>query len=619
MGTGQVNKINAATRAKFVNHLLSDIKALELMLEMGIIENDIIRIGAEQELCLVNENWRPAKNANAILKTVDDIHFTNEIARYNLEINLDPLELNGNCFSKMEKELKDLLAKASLAANQHGSRTLLTGILPTISINELSIEFMTPSVRYRLLNDAIRNIRKKDLELHIRGVDELSINHDSILFEACNTSFQLHLQIAPEDFISSYNWAQAISGPILGVSANSPLLLGRELWSETRIALFQQSIDTRSSTYALKDKEARVTFGNSWASGSITDIYKDDIAQYKILLGKNIEKNSLKELKQGNIPKLKALGLHNGTIYRWNRPCYGVGNGKPHIRIENRYLPAGPTVLDEMANFAFWVGLMIGRPKMFNDMANCMDFKDAKANFIKAARTGNESIIQWSGKSITTKELVCKELLPLAYSGLEKAFIPRSEIERYLGVIEQRAKGNTGAKWIVSNYRHLRKQMKKDDALVKITQSIHKNQRTNLPVSDWPLIENDSENNTRASKAQHIMSTQLYTINKNDLAELATSIMLWKNIHHIPIENDAGKLCGLLTWSHMEAYHKEKPENKNLKVYDIMVKEVRTVTPQTRISKVLELMKTHEIGCLPVVQNNALVGIITKNDMNIVK
>ena len=226
------------TRLDFIKHLLTDIKTLELLEEKGLIESDIRRIGAEQEFCLVNDNWRPSKNGPDILASLDDSHFTTELARYNLEINLDPFELQGDCFSRVENQLKTLLAKAKKAADKYGNKVVLTGILPTISKIELEFEYMTPDPRYWAMNTMMKESKGTDFELRLRGVDELSIIHDSVLFEACNTSFQMHLQISPRNFIASYNWAQAISGPVLGVCTNSPLLLGRELWSETRIAPF---------------------------------------------------------------------------------------------------------------------------------------------------------------------------------------------------------------------------------------------------------------------------------------------------------------------------------------------------------------------------------------------
>ena len=614
MGTQKINKIDNKMRALFVRHLLDDIIALEIMLEKGMIESDIVRIGSEQEFCLVNNNWRPSKKALDILEAIDDSHFTTELALYNLEINLDPVKLKGDCFLKVENQLRSLLAKASAISKKFGAKVVLAGILPTISKNELLLDFMTPSPRYRLLNEVIKQMRKNDLLLHIRGIDELSITHDSVLFEACNTSFQTHLQIAPNDFISSYNWAQAIAGPVLGVCTNSPLLLGRELWSETRIALFEQSIDTRSSSYSLSDKEARVTFGNTWASGSIADIFKDDIARFEVMFGTDIENNSLDELKKGNVPKLKALGLHNGTIYRWNRPCYGCSKGKAHIRIECRYLPAGPTVSDEMANFALWVGLMMGRPKKFDDIPSRMDFRDAKSNFIKSARTGSNSMMSWMDGHLSTRELVLRELLPIAYSGLEKALVDKNDIERLLGIVEKRAKSMTGAQWNIRSYRNLKKRMKQDDALVTLTKGIYENQQTSLPVSEWPELAEASKTVANAFLAEHIMSTQLFKVNAHDLADMATSIMQWKNIHHVPVENDAGELCGLLTWNHMKEHLKEGLDKSGATVADIMVNDVITITPDTGIVNLVQLMNDYKIGCLPVVQNNILIGIITKND-----
>ncbi|NND80632.1 MAG: CBS domain-containing protein, partial [Maribacter sp.] len=552
-----------------------------------------------------------------ILDALQDSHFTYEIARYNLEINLDPVELKDKCFTQMEEQLRALLKKAMRTADTFDTQVLLTGILPTIGLNELSLEFMSPSIRYELLNEAIKHIRKKDFEFHIRGVDELSINHDSVLFEACNTSFQLHLQIPPNDFVASYNWAQAISGPILGIAANSPLLLGRELWSETRIALFQQSTDTRSSTYSLRDKQARVTFGSAWVKDAIVNIYKDDISRYEIIMDTAIEKNSLEELRSGKIPKLKALNLHNGTIYRWNRPCYGVANNKPHIRIENRYIPSGPTVLDEMANFAFWAGLMMGRPAKFDDMPNQMTFRDVKDNFIMAARYGSNSVMHWMDATIPTRDLVTKELLPIAYRGLEKAGIDRADIERLLGIIEKRANGFNGAEWNIRNYRSLKKKVKQDDALVTLTKAIYENQQTGRPVSDWPMLETKKrfEIEQNAFLVKHLMSSRLFIVNENDLADMATSIMRWKNIHHVPVVDDDHELCGLLTWSHMKAHIKEKSDTTNIKVSDIMVDQVIKVDPNTKIKKAIQLMQKHKIGCLPVVDEYRLAGIITKKDL----
>ena len=618
MGDLSVNKIdNIEEQSAFVKRLLNDIKALELMLKKDMLEHDIMRIGAEQEFCLVTDQWRPSYIAEDILIEINDPHFTTELARYNLEINLDPVTLGGDCFHKVEKQLNDLLLVAREKAAKHHNKIVLAGILPTISKKELEFEYMTPQPRYWALNDVMKEMRGSDFELHLKGVDELSIRHNTVLFEACNTSFQLHLQIPPDDFISSYNWAQAISAPILGISTNSPLLFGRELWSETRIGLFQQSIDIRNSSYALKDQQARVMLGDQWAEGTVADIFKNDIARHKVIFSNDIKTDSLEEVSQGKVPKLNALNLHNGTIYRWNRPCYGITNGKPHLRIENRYIPSGPSTVDEMANFAFWVGVMNGRPKKYDNIKEHMDFRDAKSNFIKAARNGKESILLWGDQHISTRDLVINELLPIANEGLKQLNIDLKDIERYLKIIEERTESQTGSHWQVMNYRALRDELTQDDALLSLTKSIHKNQLTKLPAHQWPPAESNHGLDESATKiVAHIMSTNLLVVNENDLAELAMSIMKWKKIHHVPVENKQGELVGLLTWSHLLSCEAQITSDPHTTVSDIMTKNVVIATPSTEIRDVIKKMKKNNIGCLPVIQEGTLVGIVTIKDIS---
>ena len=602
-------------KSDFIRHLLNDVKCLELMLERNLIESGISRIGAEQEFCLISKNWRPEKNADEILKAINDPHFTNELARFNLEINLDPFELTTDCFDKVENQLRKLLQKAAKHASEKDTLILLTGILPTISKTELALEYMTPKPRYRSLNEMVKEMRGADFQLHIKGVDELSITHDSVLMEACNTSFQLHLQIDPDDFVENYNWAQAISGPVLGICANSPLLLGRELWSETRIALFQQSIDTRHSTYALKDQVSRVSFGENWETGTIADIYKNDIAQHKILLSRDINSDSLEDLENGKIPKLKALNTHNGTIYRWNRACYGSTAEAAHLRIENRYIPSGPTISDQMANFAFWIGLMKGRSSGYHNLTDQMDFQDVKANFIKAARTGKQSVLKWKDRFVSVKDLVTRELLPLAYDGLEKMKVDSETASRLLEIIDQRAVKQTGAQWSITNYRRLKRTTRKDDALLALTKNMYENQEKEIPIHDWPNIPDSTNTHEHASQISHIMSTRLFTVKADDLARLATEIMLWKDIHHMPVECDNGEICGILTWTHMQNFKETYPETSELSVGDIMQENVILAHAEMPIDEAIRLMKQNEIGCLPVVHNQHLIGIVTIKDI----
>ena len=365
MGDQQITPLSGQTRTEFLRHLIGDIEALEYMIENGVIESGITRIGAEQEFCLVQKDLRPAMTGPEILAQTSEPQFTSELAQWNLEINLDPQDTGPGCLQRMAAQLNDLLNLANTRAQQFDSDVVLTGILPTIRKSDVDFKYMTPNPRYRVLDNILKELRGEDFSLYIEGVDEINLKHSSILFEACNTSFQAHLQIDPDEFADKYNWAQVLAGPILAGCVNSPVLLGKELWSETRIALFRQSIEIRHAGNYIRDKQPRVAFGYDWLKSSAVEIFKNDVAFYKLIISSELDKeDSLELLAKGEIPELRAMNLHNGTLYKWNRACYGVGgNGKPHLRIENRYLPSGPTPHDAMANATLWIGLMEAMPE----------------------------------------------------------------------------------------------------------------------------------------------------------------------------------------------------------------------------------------------------------------
>ena len=228
-----------------------------------------------------------------------------------------------------------------------------------------------------------------NFELRLVGIDELLVRHDSPLMEACNTSFQVHLQIAPQDFVRYYNYALALTAPCISLAANSPIVFSKRLWHETRIALFQQAIDTRRTLDHMRQMSPRVTLGTKWMDESVTEIFKEDIARFRTLMIADVAENSMENIRKNQVPKLKCLQLHNSTIYRWNRPCYGISDtGKPHLRIENRVFPSGPTILDEMANTAFWLGAMRGMAERYKDIRDHISFEDIRDNFGKSARYG---------------------------------------------------------------------------------------------------------------------------------------------------------------------------------------------------------------------------------------
>ena len=619
MGSQSVKAITSQKeRKEFISHLLNDVTALEKMINDDVFEKGIQRIGAEQELCIVNENYRPSLNALEILDKIDDPHFTTELALFNLEINLDPLKLSNKCFSKLENNLTQLLYKAHIAADEiENNKIILSGILPTLKKKDLIFENMTPYERYKTLNDVIKSIRGNNFKMRIRGVDELILNHESILFEACNTSFQVHLQIGLDEIIDKYNWSQAIAGPILSVMSNSPMLLGRELWSETRIALFQQSIDMRNTSHLLREQKPRVSFGNDWVRESIAELFTDDISRYVPLVTTDFKEDSLDLLNKGIMPKLEALNLHNGTLYKWNRLCYGTDNNIAHLRIENRYIPSGPSVKDEIANALFWVGVMQGMPDKYKQIWRQMPFNDARGNFINAARTGINTYFNWFGSGISAIKLTKRVLIPMAREGLKKSNIDANDIDFYLNIIEKRINNNlTGSKWQIRSNRKLRKKVSRDEANILLTYNMYKNQKDNKPIYQWKLAEHTTSYNIKTSnKLYKVMTTELFVVNENDLVELLEKIMNWKQIHHLPVVNEFNKIVGLITKTNLDAIDKKSITSNLIVAKDIMIKDVKIADSEMTIDEARKIMNTNKIGCLPIVENDELIGIFTKKDL----
>ncbi|WP_323788035.1 CBS domain-containing protein [Psychroserpens sp.] len=615
MGSQSVKPItNKTERKAFINHLLNDIEALDMMIKSDAFEKGIQRIGAEQEFCIVDKYYRPSFNALEILDKINDPHFTTELGLFNVEANLDPLVLKSRCFSQLETDLSNLVDKAHSAAQDiDDNKIILTGILPTFKRKDLVFENMTPHQRYKVLNDVMRKVRGDDFRVKVRGIDELILDHESILFEACNTSFQVHLQIDLDKIVDQYNWSQAIAGPILSVMTNSPMLLGRELWSETRIALFQQSIDLRNASQLLREQKARVSFGNDWIRNSIIEVFTDDVARYAPLVTADLTGNPIEDLKNGIKPDLKAIGLHNGTLYKWNRVCYGVHQNIAHLRIENRYIPSGPSIKDEIANAMFWVGVMLGMPDDCKSIWKRMAFKDAKGNFIKAARTGMDTYFNWFGKGISAKKLVKKILLPTAQDGLLKANVDAADIEFYLNIIKERIdKNTTGSKWLVRSSRMLQENVSRDEANILLTYHMHKNQLKNVPVSEWelakPMARKDASSHDKVHK---VMSTQIFTVNVNDSMRLIKNIMQWKQIHHIPVINDKNKIVGIISASDISDVNKFD----NYSASQVMQKDIIAVNPDMDIDEARSIMLENNIRCLPILDNNELVGILTQTDL----
>jgi CBS domain-containing protein len=624
MGAQEVQREqDSRQKRRFITALLHDVQALELMIERGMIESGVRRIGAEQELFLVDQAWRPAPIAMELLDAVGDPHYTTELGRFNLEINLDPLPFAGHCLSQLEHDLDALLTKLRVIAHRHSADITLTGILPTLRKSDLTLANMTPKPRYAALSEAMNQLRGNAYEFRLKGMDELIVKHDSVMLESCCTSFQVHYQVSAEEFPLRYNLAQAITAPLLAAATNAPLLFGRRLWRETRIPLFQQAVDTRSASHHLRERSPRVSFGQQWVRQSVTELFKEDLARFRVLLGALLqEDDSLILLKHGRIPTLQALRIHNGTVYRWNRACFGFSDGKPHLRIENRVLPAGPTILDEVANAAFFFGLLSGGPHIYGDITREMAFHDAETNFLAAAQVGLDAQFTWlDGQTVPARELICQELLPIAREGLNKAGISAADTSRYLDVIAARvSSGQTGTHWLLRSLASMQGQESKDSCLSALTAATVNRQWEGKPVHEWSLarLEEGRAKTLHDLRIEEFMTTDLFTVHPDEPLALVMNLMNWKRVRHIPVEDEQGKLVGLVSWLEVIRYYGHNdPQSDDAPVAaaTIMQSTPFTIPPETSVLDAIARMRKERLDYLLVEKEEHLVGIVTEHDI----
>jgi CBS domain-containing protein len=623
MGEQDVRRESEAEDIRvFLKHLLNDVRAFEKMLDDDLFESDIRRIGAEQEMFLVDPHWRPAPIATEVLEMLDDPHFTTELARFNLEFNLDPLVFGGNCLSAMEWQVGELLGQVREAARSCGGDILLTGILPTLVKSDLGLDSMTPNPRYFALNEAMTRLKGGAYEFYLKGVDELHLNHDSIMVEACNTSFQVHFQVAPHEFARIYNIAQAVTGPVMAAAVNSPLLFGKRLWRETRVGLFQQSIDTRRSMPYLREQTPRVSFGRRWVKSSALEILREDIARFRTLLSTEPDDDPFEEIAQGRAPSLKALRLHNSTVYRWNRVCYGISDGKPHIRIENRILPSGPTPRDEVANAAFWFGLVSGCLVRYDDITQHMSFDDAHSNFFAAAEHGLSAQLAWAGGVLKpADQLILDELLPIAREGLEASSLDGADIDLYLGTIEERVRSRrTGAQWQLDSLAALGSKGPLSERLSAVTAAIAARQQSGQSVAAWELAQLEEGGGWKQNylTVEHCMDTDLVTVEQTEPVDLVANLMVWNNIRHVMVEDAENHLVGMVSQRALiklvGTYHPEHREGP-LPVSEIMQREPVTVAPETSTVEAIDTMRRNRWSCLPVIKEDRLIGVVTETQL----
>jgi hypothetical protein len=453
-------------------------------------------MGLEIELNLVDRYGQPAMSNTEVLQKIDDPAFTHELGQHNVELNAPPRGLAGDAQLTLERHLRDALDKADVGAQDVGANLVMIGILPTLAEEHFDARWLSPGARYALLNEQILAARGEEMVLSLDGAalagrppERLRGYADSILYEAACTSVQLHIQVAPEDFAAHWNAAQCLAGVQVAVGANSPFLLGKALWHETRIPLFQQATDTRPEELKNQGVRPRVWFGERWIT-SIFDLFEENVRYFPGLIPETSDEDPLAELDSGRAPALSELRLHNGTVWRWNRPVYDVSDGIPHLRVENRVLPSGPTVIDLLANAAFFYGTQRALVDQERPLWTQMSFHAAEENLYAAARKGFSAQLYWPGIGwIPPDELVLRVLLPLAHDGLRALGMSPAARDRYLTVIEQRClTRRNGATWQRDTVATLETQnLPRETALTTmLTRYIH-NMRTNTPVHTWPL------------------------------------------------------------------------------------------------------------------------------------
>ncbi|QKV77901.1 glutamate--cysteine ligase [Amycolatopsis sp. Hca4] len=494
----EAQSFNTLDRGRYRRKVQRCLDTLARMLTDGSFSFPRKNIGLEVELNLVDRELRPSMTNTAVLEALDDPSFTTELGQHNIELNVPPRPLAGDSALQLEDDLRAYLDTAATKARDTGSALAMIGILPTLKHEHFDQKWLTNKTRYSTLNDQIFAARGERTVLAMEGAalpgqqpERLRSFAESILPEAACTSVQLHLQVAPEEFAAHWNAAQCLAGLQIALASNSPFLLGKALWHETRIPLFLQATDTRPEELKNQGVRPRVWFGERWIT-SIFDLFEENVRYFPGLLPETDAEDPIEALDAGQAPKLTELRMHNGTIWRWNRPVYDVVDGLPHLRVENRVLPAGPTVVDTVANAAFFYGAQRALAEAERPVWSQMSFQAAEENLYAGARRGFDGQLYWPGIGwIPPDELALRVLLPLAHEGLRRSDVSDEARERYLGIIERRCLARrTGATW-QRDYvvRAQERGLDREAALGRMLGRYLELSEAGEPVHTWPVAD----------------------------------------------------------------------------------------------------------------------------------
>lgn len=440
----QNSTFNSHDRELFSKKLREETRLLMKMFEERVFEyTDAPLLGLEVEAWLLNQDATPEPANRQFLDACNDPNLVEELAQFNFEMNTDPVVFQQGCFHQLESQLKTTWDIAQKNAEKLNLTPCLVGIHPLVSDETLKPECMSDGVRYKALNEQILSMRKNgEINIQIKSDnDQFNKNLNHIMMEAAATSIQVHLQTNQESFKRVFNASLISSAPTVAAAANSPWLYGHELWDETRIPLFEQAIRIASFRNKKGENVGRVTFGTGYVRKSALELFLENLDGYPPLLP---------ILFDDPAKHLHHLTFHNGTLWRWNRPIIGgCASGSPHLRVEQRVMASGPSLVDIIANTAFSVGLTTWLAGQEKAPEESMTFTDCEANFYAAARHGLRANIRWFGKKVVLRDLILNELIPKAKQGLAQFCNDSSEIEYYLQEIlfERVRSGQNGSQW----------------------------------------------------------------------------------------------------------------------------------------------------------------------------
>ncbi len=480
---------SAADYQKFGTRLSENLAALKLLLARpGFGEGDL-SFGAELELYIVNTNGEPIHKNQEVVAQLADPQLTLELNRYNLEYNFRPVLVKEGCFAATQKEALAAIAKINACTAQWEARVVPVGILPTLQQSDTGYHAMTPLHRFEALTRELTELRGGPFTIAIEGEDTLQLAMEDVTLEGANTSFQVHLRVPPKDYVDFYNALQLITPLVVAMSANSPTLFGHRLWHETRIPLFKQSIDCRPKD-GMHPMPARVNFGNNWVRESPYELFAEAAMLYRPILPICDEDKPLATVQAGGTPKLRELRMHLGSIWHWNRPVFDPVDGG-HLRIELRALPAGPSIVDMLANAALAIGLAKSLQGSIRELLPAIPFSYCTANFYRAAQKGMAAELFWPSTKQSQPEYysvakILQTLLPSLPESLDSMGFVKSDVAGLLDVIAQRLETRqTGAQWQLDKVLELSKSMHKRDALIAMFQQYQRNSDANIPVAQW--------------------------------------------------------------------------------------------------------------------------------------